>query len=286
MHAKIKHSNSSISQTRIESVPAFEEATRSRVALGLRLQESVASHRHTASDSTLLNYCLAIGAYIVWGVMPIFWALLAEVDARTVLYQRTIWSSICLGVWLAWRGELRSTLASLFSPRRLGLNLILTTCLGTNWLTYLFALQRKEYLASSIAYYLCPIMSVILGKFLQREQLTRTQLASIIVMLIGTLLPAILAGKLPWLACVIAASWCGYTAIRKTAGVSPIAGLFLETTALALVLSVALPSLCGIEILFGADSSRLHYLLFPVAGLATALPIVALTQGIRSIPLS
>jgi len=105
-------------------------------------------------------------------------------------------------------------------------------------------------------------------------------------MLIGTLLPAILAGELPWLACVIAASWCAYTAIRKTTGVPPIAGLFLETTALALILSVALPSSCGMEILFGADSSRLHYLLFPVAGLATALPIVALTQGIRSIPLA
>lgn len=234
--------------------------------------------------ATTIDYGLVVGAYVAWGVLPIFWALLAGVDSLTVLYQRTVWSSLFLGLWLLLRGDLRSTLLSLKVGQVAKATALSSLFLAINWFSYLYALQHKEFLATSTAYYLCPIMSVVVSAWVMGERVSLARRAALVVMVCGALLPACLEGKMPWLAFVIGGSWCGYTAVRKWFAVSSVAGLFLETTALGALLTLALPMTVGAETFVGNEASLWSSFLFPLAGIVTALPILALVEGMQGVP--
>jgi len=235
-------------------------------------------------QTAVKDYVLVTGAYVVWGVLPIFWSMLAGVESITVLYQRTLWSAIFLGIWLLSRGKLRVTCALLTTARVVKATILSSFFLATNWLSYLYALENREYLAASTAYYICPIMSVIVSALFMRERVTTAQKAALLLMLLGAILPAYLDGTVPWLAFVIGGSWCGYAAVRKWFAVSTVEGLFLETVILGALMTVAFPFAVGADGFVGSDTSLVRLMLFIFAGLATALPIVALVEGMRSVP--
>jgi chloramphenicol-sensitive protein RarD len=235
--------------------------------------------------SKVSSYALVISAYASWGLLPIFWALLSDVDPMTVLFQRTMWSALFLGCVLLARGKLLSACISALRPRQLLATCISTLCLGTNWYTYVWVLKHQEYFAASLAYYICPLLTLAGAAFVFHERLARRQVFAVALLASGVALPALVDGELPLLALVLAGSWSAYTLTRRYFERPSLQALFLETAMLTIVLSVLLPLTNGMAALVPTATTRIDLLLFVTSGVVTAIPILLLMEGMKVVPL-
>jgi chloramphenicol-sensitive protein RarD len=232
-----------------------------------------------------LGYALVVSAYASWGILPIFWSLLSGIDPMTVLFQRTVWSAFFLGCVLLGRRELMAACLSVFNLKQLGATLVSTACLGINWFSYVWALKHREYFAASLAYYICPLLTLAAAAVVFGERITTRQRLSLVLLSTGVLLPVVVGGDMPALAVVIASSWSAYTLTRRYFNRPSLQALFLETLLLGGILSIALPLAVGASALVPPATSAWEHALFVTSGVITALPILLLVEGMKSIPL-
>jgi chloramphenicol-sensitive protein RarD len=235
--------------------------------------------------STRIGYGFVSGGYALVGILPIFWCLLAEIDSITVFFQRTVWSALLLGGVLLYRGELLSSVRSLVSWQQLGATCMSTFFLGSNWFLYVWAMKHKELFAASMAYYICPLMTMAGAALIFRERFSYQQKVAIAFIIAGVALPALVGGTLPVLAVLIAASWSGYILIRRYYERPALGGIFLETLLLALILSVLLPIFYDATLLLPADVDASQIGLFALSGVVTAVPMIMMIEGMKLIPL-
>lgn len=236
------------------------------------------------SSSCAKNYFLVAAAYVSWGVLPIFWSYLSHVDPITVLYQRTVWSSVFLGILLLARGKLLSAFKSMASFRQLGTTSLSTCCLGLNWFSYVWAMKQNELFAAGLAYYLCPLLTMSGAALIFKERFTIRQKVAILLLIAGVSVPAISSGELPVLALVIATSWSAYTLLRRHFDRPALTAIWCEALTLAVVLSVLLPLLYGMSAVIPATTAPSDIALFITSGIVTAVPIVWLVNGMRTVP--
>jgi chloramphenicol-sensitive protein RarD len=236
-------------------------------------------------NSVKRGYALVIAAYISWGVLPIFWSLLSNIDPMTVLYQRTVWSALLLGMALFYRGELKDAFQSMLSWKQFRATCLSTLCLGVNWFSYVWAMKHRELFAASLAYYICPLLTMAGAAFVFKERLSGRKWGAIVLLLCGVSLPAVASGEVPLLALIIAASWSVYTLTRRYYDRPALAAIFCETLTLGVVLSVLLAALRGTDTLLPPQIAATQLGLCALSGFVTAVPILLLMEGIRVVPL-
>jgi chloramphenicol-sensitive protein RarD len=232
-----------------------------------------------------LAYSFVVAAYVAWGVLPIFWSLLSGVDPITVLYQRTIWSTLFLGIVLFYRGELVQALRPNLSGRQFCVSCVSTLCLGMNWFLYVWAMKNRELFAASMAYYICPLLTMAGAALVFKERFSPRQRVAILFLVAGVALPAVMGGALPLLAFFIAVSWSAYTLTRRFSCAPALQALFVQTLLLTVVLSILLPLLYGGVVLVSARLSGRELALFVSSGVVTAVPIIMLMEGMKLVPL-
>ena len=230
---------------------------------------------------------IAIGASVIWGVMPLYWHLLRHVPALQVTLHRVLWSAVLVCAWLAatrGRGWLRATLAQ---PRAAGWLAVSGLLIGGNWGLYIWAVHAGRVVEASLGYFINPLLNVVLGLFVFRERLTRLQLASVLLATLGVAWLTWRLGEPPWIALVLAGSFAAYGVIRKLVQVDPVSGLAIESLYLlgpALAL-IAWFELQGTGALTG-DGRPGTGLLLVLSGALTALPLIGFAYAVRRIPLS
>lgn len=228
----------------------------------------------------------ALGAYLLWGILPIYWKAIGAVPPSETLAHRMIWSMLLTAALLAWRrdtGWLRGLARRPIVP----LTFLLTaTILSGNWFVYIWAMINNRIVEASLGYFINPLVNVLLGVIFLRERLRRLQWISVGIAATGVIYLTIQVGQLPWIALTLAFSFGIYGLLRKTAALHSLQGLVVETA------YMALPALGYLVYLqqagrahFGGDDPMLTVLL-PFAGLATALPLLLFAHGARRIPLS
>jgi chloramphenicol-sensitive protein RarD len=230
---------------------------------------------------------IAIGASVIWGVMPLYWHLLRSVPAFQVTLHRILWSAVLVCAWLGLtrgRGWLRATLAQ---PRAAGLLALSGMLIACNWGLYIWAVHAGRVVEASLGYFINPLLNVVLGVFVFRERLTRVQLASVLLATLGVAWLTWRLGEPPWIALVLAASFAAYGVIRKVVAVDAVSGLAVESLYLvgpALAL-IAWFEWTGPGALTGAWWPGIDVLLV-VSGALTALPLIGFAYAVRRIPLS
>lgn len=169
-----------------------------------------------------------IGAYIWWGVSPLFFKLLSNVEAVEIIAHRVIWSLILLGV-IKSLGYNRNIFREKIRDKSkwLGYTLAMLCILG-NWLLFTWAVTHGHVLDTSLGYFINPLLSVLVGVLFLGERLRRWQIVSVALATCGVLWLVYQYGQLPWIALMLAISWCIYGVIRKQAKVDSINGLALE----------------------------------------------------------
>ncbi len=228
----------------------------------------------------------ALGAFVLWGLMPLYFRQLAAVPALEVVLHRSVWSLLfVLGLLAALRrfGWLRELAAQ---PRRLGLFLLSALLLSGNWLVYVYAVQSGQVVQASLGYFINPIVNVLLGVLVLHERLRPLQWAAVVLAGLGVLWLTVLAGQPPWIALLLAISFGLYGLMRKTATLGSLEGLALETMLLA---PLVLPLLAWWTLRGGGAMGRGDLgldLWLLLAGPLTALPLLLFTAGARRLPLA
>ncbi len=180
-------------------------------------------------DSAQLGLLAAFGAFLAWGVLPLFWKALASVDSREVLCQRMGWSFISLMPVMLCSGRLGGVL-TLLRDKKIALGLALSSLLlAGNWFTYIWAVTHGMVLEASLGYYINPLFNVILGVAVFKEQAGRITWAAIALATIGVLFQVFNLGHLPVVSLLLGISFALYALLRKMLKVEALPGLFIET---------------------------------------------------------
>ena len=229
---------------------------------------------------------LGLGAYLIWGVLPIYFKAIDHVTATEIVSHRIVWSLLFLAVLATVLRRWPGIRAALATPR-VALTLVLTAVLiGINWLIWIYAVVSGHVLEGSLGYYLNPLVNVVLGVFLLKEKLTRPQVAAVFLAAAGVALLAAGAGGAIWISLALAGSFALYGFLRKVAPVDSIEGLSIET---ALLVPLAFGWIMilqsrGDGALLAGDSTT--DLLLVAGGVITAVPLLLFTAAARRLPYS
>ncbi len=236
--------------------------------------------------STGSGLAAALGAFLIWGLFPLYLKPLSSVPATQILAHRIAWCCLLVFAWLAWRGELGAVRRALADPGT-RLRLVASASLiSVNWLVYVWAVTHGQVVEASLGYFINPLLNVVLGVLVLKERLNRAQWIAVTLAALGVAYLTAFAGRPPWIALVLAVSFGTYGLIRKVAAVESVPGLAAETLMLA---PIAVGWLLWCEAMgsgaLGHASVGINALLVG-SGLATALPLALFAYGARLIKYS
>ena len=227
----------------------------------------------------------ALGAYVIWGLFPVYWKLLASIPALQLLGHRIFWSFLLLF------GIIRVTRNGKVFRAALSLRVLLiyataAVLIAINWLTYVWAVGAGFIVETSLGYFMNPLLTVLVGVVFLREHLRPLQWVSIGLAAVGVLYLTFAFGSLPWVALTLAISFSFYGLVKKTAPLGALHGLTLETGILFLP---ALGLLLYSE--FTGTGAFLHSatlmdLMLVGAGLVTVAPLLFFASAVKRIPLT
>ncbi len=223
-----------------------------------------------ASRETRLGIAMGVGAYTMWGVLPLFIRALHPVSAFGILAHRIIWSVLLLAVIAALLKRWPAVLAAIRSPR-IALALLASTLLiGGNWLIYIYAVNAGHALQASLGYFINPLVNVLLGMVFLRERLGRLEAVAILLAGAGVAVLTIEQGTIPYVPLGLAFTFGLYGLVRKMIGLGPVEGLLIET---ALLTPFALFWLLTIPILPAAVAGPPFWMLM-LCGVVTTAPLL------------
>ncbi|WP_338750689.1 EamA family transporter RarD [Bacillus sp. FJAT-52991] len=241
------------------------------------------------NESTKSGMMYAGSAYLLWGLFPIYWKWLEHVAADEILANRIFWSFVSMVLFLLFTrklGRLKATLQAIKTKPKQAVALIAASLLvSLNWFLFIWAVNEDRIIETSLGYYINPLMSVLLGVFILKEDLSKAQIFSFILAMGGVLVLAISYGQFPWVSLGLAVTFALYGLAKKMIQVDAAIGLTLET---AVVAPAALVFL--VFTYFHGDLSLFSYsvstdFLLIIGGTVTAIPLLLFAQGAQKIPL-
>ena len=227
----------------------------------------------------------ALLAYGLWGLMPLYFRLMAPATAIEVVAHRIVWSLALLLLWLGVRGQL-GPLWRRLDARLLARLALAALLVSINWLTYVWAVTHGRTLDASLGYFLLPLFNVALGVLLLGERLTRGEWIGVMLAALGVGYLALVSPRLPWVALVLAASFGVYGLVKKQTELPAAEGMALETGLIALPALAVLGWLATRgQLAFGQAGAGTDVLLIST-GLMTTVPLVAFAVAARRLTLA
>ena len=229
---------------------------------------------------------LGTGAYLLWGLFPLYWPLLEPSGSLEVLAHRVLWSLAVVVLMLAVTRRLGAVRAVVADRGRLVRLALAAVVIAVNWGVYIYGVTTDRVVETSLGYFINPLVTVLLGVVVLGERLRRAQWVAVVVAFLAVLVLTLATGELPWIALVLACSFGAYGLLKKTARVGALEGLAVETAVLfpVTVLFVAWLGVSG-EGTFGTEGPG-HAGLLALSGLITAIPLLMFGAAASRIPLS
>lgn len=225
----------------------------------------------------------ALGAYVLWGLVPIFFKQLGGVPALEIIAHRVLWSLLLVAALLAARGALIGAWRHARNPRILLHAASAAALVMTNWLVFVWAVNADRILETSLGYFITPLLSIVLGVVVLHERLRPRQWLAVALAVIGVALEGWRIGEVPWVSLALAATFGSYGLLRKQLPVDAAGGLFLET-ACATPFAVLYLFWLGQSGSFGSTPS--HDALLVASGPVTAIPLLLFAIGARRLPMT
>jgi chloramphenicol-sensitive protein RarD len=223
----------------------------------------------------------ALGAYLIWGFLPLYLVLVKNVPPFEFVGWRIIWTlPLCL-VIVAYRRQFPELLAALKSPRSLLALLASSVLIGINWFVYIWAIMNGEVYATSIGYYLNPLLNVLLGTLVLGETLSKRQWLAVAIAALAVALLAAGAVTSLWISLTLGTSFALYGLVRKQVAVGSLPGLTIES-------AILLPIAAGIAgwyalspqgSAFGHEAWMSALIVF--SGVVTAVPLLLFAIAAR-----
>ncbi|CAI2327750.1 EamA family transporter RarD [Vibrio parahaemolyticus] len=229
---------------------------------------------------------LAVGAYTMWGIAPMYFKSIAQVSPLEILSHRVIWSFFLLAALLHFGRHWRSVYHIATDKKKIAYLLSSSVLIGGNWLIFIWAVNSNHMLDASLGYYINPLINVLLGMVFLGERLRKLQWFAVVLAGCGVLVQLIVFGSVPIVAMALAMSFGFYGLLRKKVAVDAQTGLFVETL-------ILLPA-AAVYLLFIASSPTANMIentwqlntLLTAAGVVTTLPLLCFTGAATRLKLS
>ncbi|MER5561922.1 EamA family transporter RarD [Streptomyces sp. NPDC001571] len=227
-----------------------------------------------------------IGAYGMWGLVPLFWPLLKPADAMEILAHRMVWSLGLVAVVLlamrrwAWIGEL------VRQPRKLGLIAVAATVITVNWGVYIWSVNSGHVVEASLGYFINPLVTIAMGVLILKERLRRAQWIAVGVGAAAVVVLTVGYGQPPWISLTLAFSFATYGLVKKQVNLGGLESLAAETAV------QFLPALGYLLWLGGQGRATFvtggagHAVLLAATGVVTAIPLICFGGAAIRVPLS
>lgn len=226
-----------------------------------------------------------VSAYVLWGLLPLYWKIVEEAGAYEILAHRGIWSLILCFLLLTIRKQLKSALSMVWKRRTISLLLLASLVLTINWGVYIWSVTVNRVVEAALGYYITPLINVMFGVLLLKEKLRRLQWVAVGLAAVGVAVLTVGYGALPWIALVLSLSWGSYSLIKKTLNLGALETLTVET------FFAFFPNL--IYLLMIESQGRATFgdqwgvsLLLAGAGIATVGPLLLFNGSTTRLPLS
>ncbi|MFD7338800.1 EamA family transporter RarD [Streptomyces violascens] len=227
-----------------------------------------------------------IGAYGMWGLVPLFWPLLKPADAIEILAHRMVWSLALVVVVLlvmrrwAWIGEL------VRQPRRLGLIAVAAVVITVNWGVYIWSVNSGHVVEASLGYFINPLVTIAMGVLILKERLRRPQWIAVGIGAAAVVVLTVGYGRPPWISLTLAFSFATYGLVKKKVNLGGLESLAAETAVQFLPALAYLLWLSGQgRATFGSEGPG-HAALLAATGVVTAIPLICFGGAAIRVPLS
>jgi chloramphenicol-sensitive protein RarD len=229
---------------------------------------------------------LALSAFIMWGIAPIYFKQLIHINALEILAQRIIWAVVFLIVISLFSRQLYKTIEILKQPKQLAILSISACLLGFNWGLFIWSVNNNHMLEASLGYYINPLINVLMGYLFLSERLRKRQGLAVALALSGVLIQLISFGSVPYIALSLAVSFAIYGLLHKKTYIESIPGLLIEAL---MLLPLAIfywifmePSVTSNMV---ANDTTTNLLLLS-AGIVTTLPLLCFTAAAKRLQYS
>jgi chloramphenicol-sensitive protein RarD len=235
-------------------------------------------------DDERRGFLSGFAAYVLWGLLTLYWHELTGLDAFGLIAWRIVWSVVALAVVLSvvrrWSG-----IGAALGRRRLLPTTVAAVALAINWTTYVWCVTHNRVVDTALGYFLSPIGLVIAGVVVFHEPLRRAQIGALALCGVAVVVLAVGYGSPPYLALLIAVTWTIYGVAKKRLPSAPVEGLMAETLVLA---PVALVVLLAMQPSGGSldGASTLQLALVPVTGVVTITPLLLFAYAAHRVKLT
>ena len=226
-----------------------------------------------------------ISAYVIWGLLPIYWRWLERASSYEILGHRAVWSLVFCLLFLAFQKQLMSTFKLFKDIRTLSLLALTSLLLSVNWGIYIWAVSEDRVVEAALGYYITPLVAVSFGVFVLKEKLRNLQIISVFLAGLGVLILTVAYGHLPLVAISLAISWGSYSLIKKKLNAGALETLSIET------IIAFIPSAFYLSYLlennkaeFGQDVG--FSLALVTTGIMTVIPLLLFNAATNRLPLT
>ncbi len=235
--------------------------------------------------SNRLGIIYGVGAYVIWGSLPIYWRWLEQATAFEILANRGIWSLVVCVLFLTFQKQLRSTFTLIKNSKTFFTLALSSFLLTLNWGIYIWAVSVDRVVEASLGYYMTPLVVVFFGVFVLKEKLRVTQKLSLSLAAIGVAILTFAFGQLPLVAFGLALSWGTYSLIKKRLDAGSLETLSVE------MLFALVPS--GIYMFYLMSNDQAEFgselwfsLVIMTTGLVTIVPLLMFNSAATTLPLT
>jgi chloramphenicol-sensitive protein RarD len=227
---------------------------------------------------------VGIAAYLIWGLLTIYWKQLSAFEAIEVIGWRMFTAAIVMAILTTARHRWSIILAAFKQPATLLRLLIAALILTVNWGSYVWAVVNDRVIETALGYFIAPLATMAIGVLMFGERATAAQkIAFGCAAIAGTIL-TVSNGRPPWIALILAASWSLYALSKRNISLGAIDGLAGETFVLFIPSIVVIAMMSGRSgsVVETADVTEWAFVLG--TGLITAIPLMLFASAAKSIP--
>lgn len=224
----------------------------------------------------------ALGAYLIWGFLPLYLKMVSHIDPAEIVAHRVIWSIPIAGAVLMLLGRTDDVKAALRNPKTLAMGVVTAALITVNWGIYVWAIANDRAVDGALGYYINPLFSILLGSILLGEKMVGTQKIAVGLATLAVVILTVFAGSLPWPAIGLTVSWGLYALAKKQLPIGPNQGFLLEV----LILSPFAMMYIAYVTATATGHFQTDMWLLLGCGVVTAVPLMLYANGAKLLRLS
>jgi chloramphenicol-sensitive protein RarD len=226
-----------------------------------------------------------IGAYVMWGLVPLYWPLLKPASAMEILSHRVVWSLVFLLIIVYFKKLFSDIKVALFDRRKMILLFFASIFITINWGVFIWAVNNGHVIETSLGYFINPLVSVALGVIVLKEKLRTLQKVAVGLTFVAVTFLTLTLGHPPYIALSLAFSFGFYGLVKKMANVKAIPSLTLESLMITPFFAVFLYYLSSQNELTFIELGPIHSLWLVTAGIVSVIPLMLFSTAVLRIPL-